>query len=946
MPEAIGVNPTTGYIYVANCGDNTVSVISQTTVIATLPTGRWPNTVGVNPVTGYVYVTNWTSDTVTILKETQVITTVPVAHSPQAIDVNPVTGYVYVGGINSSNVTVLSGTNTIATLSVGGNPKAIGVNPNTGYVYVVHYPSDGTGLTVISGTQVVTSLLPTEASIYNLDVGVNTVNNYVYVLNGSTLSVITGTNVITSEPVSYSAAVVGVNSATGYAYLTNQASAGNVTVFSGTQMIDTIPVGDRPQAIAVNPTTGYIYVGNWGSNNVTVLLEAQDVTTLTGGVSPISVKTNPVTGLSYVLEAGINQVAVLSGTQVLTTLSTTGNVWSVDFNPKTGLVYVANQYGDVTIITGTQIITSIPTNALPPIVKVNPNTGYVYVTEPGFSSNGIKIISGTNVITTVNLSSSPRGLAVNPSTGYVYAPSDSGYIFVLSGTHFVANTSVGTEPAIEVNPASGYVYAAWGNWYLSVISETTTIINEVEIGGHVSAIKANPTTGYVYVANQSRNSVTVLSGTQVVMTQPVGLAPTSIAIDEIRGYVYVANQGSNDVTVLSGTDVLDSIPVGKGPRYIDVNQANGLVYVANYVDQSVSVIVEGILANFSASPLSGFRPLTVTFTDQSAGEIISRRWDFGDGVTNTETNPVHTYLNSGVYTVSLTIDGPDGEDTLTRTNYIHVNDPVPPVASFSAAPLSGTRPLTVAFTDLSTGTVTSWDWTFGDGQTSMMPNPTHSYAMAGVYTVTLTASGPVGVDTLTRTHYITVTEQPPTADFTAQPVSGVLPLTVTFTNLSTGLIDSQLWSFGDGFTSSLTNPVHTYTAVGVYTASLSATGPGGSDARIQTNYITVTQSGVITPTTITPPTLSAPDQDIVVNFGEPVFTSTIQFEISPTISLAFNWSAESDYITISHTSFTWNVSHTLSVLSGGQTSTGKLVAPENFLFTYVPFRVLLPIVLK
>ncbi len=82
----------------------------------------------------------------------------------------------------------------------------------------------------------------------------------------------------------------------------------------------------------------------------------------------------------------------------------------------------------------------------------------------------------------------------------------------------------------------------------------------------------------------------------------------------------------------------------------------------------------------------------------------------------------------------------------------------PPVAAFAGSPTSGNYPLVVAFSDQSTNTPTSWSWTFGDGGTSTLQNPDHTYAAVGVYTVALTVTNAYGSDSVTRTDYITVTE--------------------------------------------------------------------------------------------------------------------------------------------------------------------------------------------
>jgi len=85
------------------------------------------------------------------------------------------------------------------------------------------------------------------------------------------------------------------------------------------------------------------------------------------------------------------------------------------------------------------------------------------------------------------------------------------------------------------------------------------------------------------------------------------------------------------------------------------------------------------------------------------------------------------------------------------------NSGAAPVADFTATPTSGTAPLTVTFTDQSVNTPTSWQWDFGDGNTSTQQNPTHIYNNAGTYTVNLTATNEYGSDSETKTGYITVT---------------------------------------------------------------------------------------------------------------------------------------------------------------------------------------------
>ncbi|WP_277749825.1 PKD domain-containing protein [Methanoculleus taiwanensis] len=244
-----------------------------------------------------------------------------------------------------------------------------------------------------------------------------------------------------------------------------------------------------------------------------------------------------------------------------------------------------------------------------------------------------------------------------------------------------------------------------------------------------------------------------------------------------------------------------------------------------------------LTASFSASPTSGEVPLDVQFTDSSSGSPTSWLWDFGDGTTSDEQNPVHTYTEVGTYTVSLTAT--DGSESSTEEKVDLIRVAVLPDAGFDANVSSGMAPLTVGFTDLSTGEPTAWSWEFGDGATSTEQNPVHTYAAAGAYTVSLNATNAAGSDIEEQIDLITVTE-PVNASFTANATSGATPLTIQFTDTSTGAPTSWSWDFGDGATSTEQSPVHTYTAEGTYTVSLTATNAVSDDTRVETDYIVAT----------------------------------------------------------------------------------------------------------
>ncbi|MCO5382665.1 MAG: PKD domain-containing protein [Methanosarcina barkeri] len=164
----------------------------------------------------------------------------------------------------------------------------------------------------------------------------------------------------------------------------------------------------------------------------------------------------------------------------------------------------------------------------------------------------------------------------------------------------------------------------------------------------------------------------------------------------------------------------------------------------------------------------------------------------------------------------------------------------PPVAVFSASPTSGNAPLKVKFTDKSTGSPTSWKWSFEDGKTSTSKSLTYTYSKAGKYTVSLTVKNAAGSSTKTIKNYIVVNAlKAPVAAFSATPTSGKAPLNVQFTDKSTNSPTSWKWSFGDKTYSTAKNPVHKYSKAGKYTVSLTVKNAKGSNTKTISGYIKV-----------------------------------------------------------------------------------------------------------
>ena len=312
--------------------------------------------------------------------------------------------------------------------------------------------------------------------------------------------------------------------------------------------------------------------------------------------------------------------------------------------------------------------------------------------------------------------------------------------------------------------------------------------------------------------------------------------------------------------------------------------------------------VQPPLAGFSATPLSGTAPLTVSFTDSSTNTPTTWKWEYKTGAGSwtqfsTVRNPSYTFP-TGTYDIRLTASNTAGTDIETKVGYITVNAAtLLPVAAFSAAPTTGTAPLTVTFTDQSTNTPTSWKWEYKSAtsvwtQFATTRNPSFSFSSSGIFDIRLTATNAAGADNETKTGYITVNNPPsaPVAAFGATPTSGTAPLAVLFTDQSTGTITSRTWDFDNDGTidSTAQNPSHSYTSTGSYTVNLTVTGPGGSDSERKTGYITVTPPPPVAAFTATPRSGSPP---LAVSFAD-------QSTNSPT-----SWKWEYKNATVDWTSF-------------------------------------------
>lgn len=420
-----------------------------------------------------------------------------------------------------------------------------------------------------------------------------------------------------------------------------------------------------------------------------------------------------------------------------------------------------------------------------------------------------------NVTLTV---SNPAGNNTVTKTGYivVYSTPTANFTSTVSGrTVTFTNTSTNNQSnswnfgdgnsSTDVNPV--HTYAADGSYTVTLTVTnpcgSTTVTKTVVIDADPTAgFSGSPTSGCAPLTVQFTNSSTGPGSLTYNWSFPGGNPSTSSSQNP---QVVYAAAGAYSVTLITSSQF-----------------GSDTLVRSNYV-------------SVATTPIAGFTSvvngLQVSFTNTSTN-ATTYLWDFGDGSTSNQANPVHTYSSGGTFTVILTATNSCGNNIFTAT----VNTAPSPTANFSGTPTSGCAGFSVNYTDQSTGTPTSWSWTFPGGTpaSSTARNPQVTYNTPGTYSVTLTATNPSGSGNVTKTNYITVWG-PVVAGFT-QSIAGN---TVTLTNTS-AQATSYSWNFGDGNTSTAASPTHTYTNIGVYTITLTATGPCGNQTFSQ--QITIGQA--------------------------------------------------------------------------------------------------------
>jgi uncharacterized repeat protein (TIGR01451 family) len=501
----------------------------------------------------------------------------------------------------------------------------------------------------------------------------------------------------------------------------------------------------------------------------------------------------------------------------------------------------------------------------------------------------------SNTVATVTISAVPNvpGLLTNTAVVTALTPDP-----VASNNQSSVITTVTNPPPFVVHPGSldyGTVLTGQtSNQVFSVINNTQTSLTGTvalaTVGSPFAVVSGNPfivspgQTGPVTVAfspisaGSYTDSVVFTSDTVVWSNTVTGaaLTPAQLSISPLAldcGTATVGNTvqasfllNNNGGAAMNGTATISAagFAIGSGASYnvpgfgstnVVINFtpssarsfAGTVIFVSNGGDSSNAVTGSGTTgpaARFTAAPTNGSSPLVVTFTDTSTGTITNRSWNLGDGtvINTTATSLVHSYTCGGPYSVSLTVRGTGGSNTLTETSLITVVDTTPPtiLACAPGVTVQANGSGQAAVPDFTASVHATDNCTASNALLKTQSPPAGTVVGPGATRVVITVTDASG-NSSTCTTTFTVQAAPPYAQFTGSPATGAAPLVVTFANNSTGLITSVVWDFGDGATSTATNPTHTYTNAATFSVSLTAQGPAGTNTLTRPGYISVVQ---------------------------------------------------------------------------------------------------------
>ncbi|HVN52961.1 MAG TPA: PKD domain-containing protein [Anaerolineaceae bacterium] len=865
--------------------DNTLKILDidpasphYLTVSKTITIGTQPIRIATSPCLNKAYITNKGSNSVSIVdlttihSDAPVINTITGLNAPWGVIVAPTGDRAYVANYGNTRIGVIDTIQDtlMATWSWSGvsgqNPEDLDLTPDGRWIYTAGTSSI---LAIDTTNPTATPInIPNQASgLYSVDVFPSEFGPYAYFSNGGvqTISVLD----TTTNQIIFAIPMPGAPSFTSLFKPSTSCAYAPIAAFSPTNAVGQL-------------NTSFTFTNRSIRNPTSVDWDFGDGSEISHDYNGTHIYTTPGT---YTVTLTVHNNYGSS--------STSG---TINFKPKASFTpsETAIDPGDTVTFNNT--------------TTGNPTINYVWNFGDGTATS--TAVSPTHTYTkignfTVTLTAT-NSVGSDTATGLVvfhpkadFSPKES--IIQVGDTINFANASTGSTPlryswnfgdggtSTDANPS---------HTYSTVGSYTVSLTTENDWG-------SNTSTGTVHFRPKA---IFTPGLSKIQAGESVSFSNASTG-EEPLDFTWDFGDNSPTEKVRNPTHIYHSI--GNYVVTLTVENSFG-------TDTTTGKVVFPPVAAFSQSSSVIHTGESVTFTNESTGtEPLTYLWEFGDGQTSQDRDPVHQYSIAGAYTIRLTTTNEYGTSQATsQLNFAPkaVFSPTNPVIQLGQA---------IAFINSSTGTAPlSYLWDFGNGATSTEANPTYTYNTAGSYIVSLKVSNSFGDQTATGKVNFS-----PKASFTPTNAAIQLGEPITFTNTSSGTMPlSYLWDFGDGATSTETNPTHVYETVGTYTVSLKATNDyGNATVNGQVNFKPITSFTPANP---------------VIQLGEEIaFTSTS----SGTAPLSYLWDfgdgSTSTQANPRHTYLAvgaYTISLKVTNAYGNETRTGKVNFSPKADFSFSP----------
>jgi DNA-binding beta-propeller fold protein YncE len=672
-PISVSVNPTDGSVWVASTGHGFLAVEgpSQTVMhlaadgtLLSRSTGfRQPECVSANPTDGSCWVAETGGTRVVRLAAdgTQVLE-VDGLEAPRWVAVDPADGSCWVAHMGyTTQLTHLAADGDVLWSGGGFNPGGLSVNPTDGSLWVadtynhrvVHLAADGTEL-----------------------------------WHGGSFS---------------SPWFVSANPADGSCWVADWAGEVVHLAEDGTELWRSAgaPAFASPAAISVDPEDGSCWVPDYGGDQV-VHLAADGTELWRGGgfYAPRTVAVNSADGSCWVADglddqvvqvasdgAEVLRVGEFSYPQSVAVNSSDGSCWvgttglpdnyNNGYWPNVAVVHLSEAGRELSRTQGFDELRA---------VAVDTADGSCWVADTGHDQLVRLDANGTEAWRSPpGQFIGPWSLSVDPQDGSCWVVDIYAHqlVHLSSGGvelwRSVATTGEETPSAVSVNVSDGSCWVAYWNGTVGRVAEDGTELWRSDAGyWFPESISANSADGSCWVACVGRVVHVAADGTELADVASISEA---VAVNPSDGSCWIGDGGDNNRILhvaADGAELWHSAEHAFAlPVSVCVNPSDGSCWIADFErDEAVHL---GMRAQFSATPVMGPTPLAVSFTDASENSPTSWAWDFGDGETSAERNPIHSYQAAGHHTVTLRASNGAMSGTSTRERYILAYFPdVPP----------------------------------------------------------------------------------------------------------------------------------------------------------------------------------------------------------------------------------------------------------------------------